>query len=664
MIFDANASLDAGRFEPALVARTNRLQEVLAAAQRTGSSRIESTHFLLALNSAPGGLTREFFRQQGIASDELAAGLAGCVAAAEPGAEPPTRLEPQSLAASGRALLARLDELLAAGEIDRIDEGRLLLATLENLTPAVVDTLDAVELAPRDLIRDLKELLAGQSEKAPEVFTGERVQLGSFSASGRRTLELAATEAAALGYSEIDPRHLLLAFLEHEGGAIQTILWRQDVSPRGVAQKVMLNLRGRARKKSGPPELHRRSLSFAVRSILERSAEQARSEGSARVAEVHLLRSFLDTPSFALQQLTDAGVDVEAAKAAVRDLRQEEEPQSETGGPRSWQAVRADLEASLVGQQEAIATCLPFLRRMLFGLVRPRQPAGAFLFCGPSGSGKTEMARAMARAVFGDEENLVMLEMGQFQTKESMNIFVGAPPGYVGYGEGKLTNGLRDKPRSVVLFDEVEKAHPEVFDALLRFMDEGRIDDPAGPVRDGSQCLIVLTSNITTPDLEKLARESSSGEDKWEVRRRLKEALLRREDGSRASRGTFRFRPEFLNRIDEILLFHGLGEKELTEIARRQLVEYARRLREEKQIEVTYSPNLAAAAGLIGRFCTTLDEGARAVLRLVATAVLDPVVEFVYDKGRLPPASLVVHFPNEPAREPRGIVGFLDERVG
>jgi ATP-dependent Clp protease ATP-binding subunit ClpC len=307
--------------------------------------------------------------------------------------------------------------------------------------------------------------------------------------------------------------------------------------------------------------------------------------------------------------------------------------------------------------------CLPLIRRMHFGLRRIGKPAGVFLFCGPSGSGKTAMAKAIARAVFGSEDRLLMLEMGQFQTKESMNIFVGAPPAYIGYGEGKLTNGLRDKPRSVVLFDEVEKAHPEVFDALLRFIDEGQIDDPAGPVRDGTECIIVMTSNIRTDDLAGLLQDNGYRKNKWELRRRLREALLNR--GAELPAGLpgrehFRFRPEFLNRIDEIVLFRTLDENDMTKIAERHLTEYQRRLEEERQVSL-YIPNLDAAARVIGHFCADLEEGARATLRVAQTAVLDPVIDFLCDQECPLPVSLVVHLaPNESTGEPRGVVGFKE----
>lgn len=328
-----------------------------------------------------------------------------------------------------------------------------------------------------------------------------------------------------------------------------------------------------------------------------------------------------------------------------------------------WETIMVELRGALVGQDDVVNLCLPYVRRALFGFKRYGKPAAVFLFCGPSGVGKTEMAKAMARAVYGSEDHLITLEMGQFQTKESMSIFVGAPPGYVGYGEGKLTNGLRDKPRAVVLFDEVEKAHPEVFDALLRFIDEGRIDDPAGPVRDGTDCIIAMTSNVRTDSLQTLVKKGDYRANKWEIRKQLRDALLSLEvpRGSDSSgREPFRFRVEFLNRVDEVILFRDLSEEDMMRIALRHLEEYQRRLWEEMQINIAYSPSLNAAAWLIGRFCASLSEGARTILRMTQAKVLDPVIDFIYDEKCEPPLSLVVHMLADPlaVEEPRSIVGF------
>ena len=425
----------------------------------------------------------------------------------------------------------------------------------------------------------------------------------------------------------------------------------------------MINLHARASKTASQLDLNRNHMNASLIEIIEQAAKETEPERANQIAEAHLLRAFLNIETFALRLLADTGVDLGATRAVARQFKPEDEAApSGSSDMKPWETIKVDLEAALVGQQDAVKMCLPFIRRMHFRFRRPGKPAGVFLFCGPSGSGKTEMAKAVARAVFGSEENLIMLEMGQFQTKESMNIFVGAPPGYVGYGQGKLTNGLRDKPRSVVLFDEIEKAHPEVFDVLLRFLDEGRIDDPAGPIRDGSECIIVLTSNVRTEGMEKLIEGDNYQKNKWEIRRELKKALLNRSVETKAAspgREPFRFRPEFLNRIDEIILFRSLDERDLTEIARRHLIEYADRLKDEKQITLVFVPKVEAVARLIGHFCATIDEGARATLRIAQTSVVDPVIDFMYDQTCPAPVSLDIYFPqDEDMAEPRGIISI------
>ncbi len=666
-VFKPSGQLDLEVFEPHLLKQTKNLGEVLAAAAKTQSVYVESTHFLIALIRIPDGLTREFFRQKGIASRDLEEGLAGCAARDSKG-NTPRLLEPDILDSSAKNLTAALDIYLKTAEVLAVDEGHLLLAALETLTPAVKQNLADVQLEAAVLIATLKEKLKQMREyKVPDLFEQQKIRLESFSPGGQRVLELMKTEANSLGFLKMDPRHLLLALLEYEGGATQVALYQQNLAPKKVQERLMINLRGQAHQKLSQLNLNREDMSSTIIDILEKASRETQADLSGRIAEVHIFRSFLQSETFALQQLSDAGVDLLLAQEASKRFRPEDEPAPTNAvGVKSLEQIKSHLEASLVGQQDVIDICLQIIRRMLFGFRQPGKPAGVFIFCGPSGVGKTEMAKAMARAVFGSEDSLIMLEMGQFQTKESMNIFIGAPPAYVGYGEGKLTNGLRDKPRSVVLFDEVEKAHPEVFDALLRFIDEGQINDPAGPIRDGSNCIIVMTSNVRTDGLEKLIEGNDYKKNKWEVRRKLKEALLNLPIESKnhsRSKDSFQFRPEFLNRVDDILLFRALGENDLTEIARRRLCEYQNRLKDEKQIHLVFSPTLEAVARLIGRFCSTLAEGARATLRVSHTAVLDPVIDFVYSRDCSSPVSLVIHFPQdlETVQEPHGIVGFPDE---
>jgi ATP-dependent Clp protease ATP-binding subunit ClpC len=367
--------------------------------------------------------------------------------------------------------------------------------------------------------------------------------------------------------------------------------------------------------------------------------------------EPHLLRGLLTVESQGRQLLSDE-------KANLLELRQTAErygvpeEQEEETTIADISTVRDRLLRRLVGQEDAIKRILPYVQRMRFGFTTPGRPVGVFLFCGQSGSGKTEMAKELARAVYGSEENLVFLEMGQFNSRESMNIFVGAPPGYVGYGEGKLTNGLRDKPRSVVLFDEVEKAHTKVLDALLRFLDEGKIDDPAGPVRDGSQCIAILTSNVGANELSKLWDDVAASPD-WRsiIRAKLRHAFEKQE-----------FRPEFLNRVDEIILFRTLTKENYTEIARRLLERDLQRLRVEKGIDVTDTSGVAES---IGAYCYSIGEGARAAQRLTQAVVITPIIQFVLEKACESPVRLkvkAVRLNEGPDSEPAGVVAFADTR--
>lgn len=505
----------------------------------------------------------------------------------------------------------------------------------------------------------------------PDPFDGEELRLDVFSSGGRQVVLRMKREAEDLDASAMDPRHLLLALVEHAGGATQGLLYQQDATPGRVQEALSLNLRGKGTRSRSRLGLERRFVSEPLARILDQAGLCARAARVERIGEVHLLRGFLAVETFALRLLTGCGVGAAALREAAEGWTVDEDAGSvEASAPPSLEAAKAGLRSALVGQQEAIETCLPLIGRLLFGFkqsLKPK-PAGVFLFCGPSGVGKTELAKAMARIVFGGEENLLMLEMGQFQTKESMSIFVGAPPGYVGYGEGKLTNGLREKPRSVVLFDEVEKAHPEVFDAVLRFIDEGQIQDPAGPTRDGSECIIVMTSNVRTDGIDQLVQGGGHRRNRWEIRSRLKDALANLPADGKAGgsgQGTFRFRPEFLNRIDEIVLFRQLALDDLRLIAQHHIQSLFDRLRDEKQVHVAFCHGNEktakqleeAAATLIAKFCSGLNEGARATFRVAAQAVLDPVIDFVSERGCTTPVSLVIQVqPDRVTGEPRGIV--------
>jgi ATP-dependent Clp protease ATP-binding subunit ClpC len=640
-------------FDAQLTRATNGLGEVLAAAARTQSARLESTHFLIALARIKNGVTQKLFDQEGIAPEQLESGLAEC-AMQQPGALPPALLTPTVLDDSATQMLQALERICQEAGTAHAGEVHLLCAALEHLTPAVLKALRDVDIDVQAIHHRVQPAPASRLQVFGPVdapVSEQAVQTNAFSVSGRRILDLLCGETEALGYPEADPRHLLLALLAFEGGATHLALHQQAISPKKIQEAVMLSLRSRARKTRSQIPLDRAHLQQAVQHTLERAAEQASRDHASTIAEVHILRAFLSLDTFASRLLRDERVNLDTMRTAAEQYDIADEPAVEvSGATMSIDEVRMHLEEMIVGQSEAIERCLPFIQRMRFGMPRRRRPAGVFLFCGQSGSGKTEMAKGFARAIYGSEEQLILLEMGQFQTRESMNIFIGAPPGYVGYGEGKLTNGLRDKPRAVVLFDEIEKAHPEVYNALLRFLDEGKIDDPAGPVRDGSQCLIVLTSNVAADSLSQLWTAVDHQPDaRWQLRRRLREALLQEQ-----------FRVEFLNRVDELILFRALGEDDLTEIARRQLAQDVAWLRCEKQVELVIDPEVPRQ---IGTFCYTLkEEGARAVPRVTQLVVLNPIIDFMNTATGVPSIRLrVSSTPGPEGCEPVGHVESLPD---
>ena len=213
------------------------------------------------------------------------------------------------------------------------------------------------------------------------------------------------------------------------------------------------------------------------------------------------------------------------------------------------------LHERVVGQDEAVRLVSDAIRRSRSGLSDPNRPYGSFLFLGPTGVGKTELCKALAAFLFDSEEHLIRIDMSEYMEKHSVSRLIGAPPGYVGYDEGgQLTEQVRRKPYSVILFDEVEKAHPDVFNALLQVLDEGRLTDGQGRTVDFKNTVLVMTSNLGSHMIQQMA-----GSD-YEV---VKLAVM--------GEVKTHFRPEFVNRIDEVVVFHALGEENIRSIARIQL---------------------------------------------------------------------------------------------
>jgi len=228
------------------------------------------------------------------------------------------------------------------------------------------------------------------------------------------------------------------------------------------------------------------------------------------------------------------------------------------------------LEARVVGQEEAVQAVSNAVRRARSGLQDPNRPLGSFIFLGPTGVGKTELARALAEFLFDSEAAMVRLDMSEYMEKHTVSRLVGAPPGYVGYEEGgQLTEAVRRRPYSVVLFDEIEKAHPEVFNALLQILDDGRLTDGHGRTVDFKNTIVIMTSNLGSQYLAEISDEKL-------MRERVMEALR------------LHFKPEFLNRVDDIIIFHRLSQDQLREIVSLQMARL-RKLLAERQINLELS---------------------------------------------------------------------------
>jgi ATP-dependent Clp protease ATP-binding subunit ClpB len=266
------------------------------------------------------------------------------------------------------------------------------------------------------------------------------------------------------------------------------------------------------------------------------------------------------------------------------------------------------LHHRVIGQDEAIAAVSNAIRRARAGLQDPNRPLGSFLFLGPTGVGKTELARALAEFMFDDEQAMVRIDMSEYQEKHTVSRLMGAPPGYVGYDEaGQLTEAVRRRPYAVVLFDEIEKAHPEVQNVLLQLLDDGRLTDGQGRTVDFKNTVVIMTSNLGSQYLAEQAVDGGTVSEGTE--RRVLEAL-------RAH-----FRPEFLNRIDEIIFFHALGRDHLKKIIDIQVRGLMKRL-EERKIHVELTD---AAKEQLVREGYDPAYGARPLKRTIQRRVLDPL---------------------------------------
>ncbi|MDG1087664.1 MAG: ATP-dependent Clp protease ATP-binding subunit, partial [Acidimicrobiales bacterium] len=280
-----------------------------------------------------------------------------------------------------------------------------------------------------------------------------------------------------------------------------------------------------------------------------------------------------------------------------------------------------ELHKRVIGQEDGIKAVSQAIRRTRAGLKDPKRPSGSFIFLGPTGVGKTELAKTLAEFLFGDEDSLITLDMSEYQEKHTVSRLVGSPPGYVGYDEGgQLTEAVRRKPFSVVLFDEVEKAHPDVFNTLLQILEEGRLTDSQGRSVDFRNTVLIMTSNLGTRDLRKANLGFTKNDEAVSYERmkaKVNEALKDH------------FRPEFLNRIDETIVFHELTQPEIVRMVDLMIRRVRNQLEEQGMgLELTDSAKVHLAEK---GYDPTL--GARPLRRAIQRLIEDPLSEELLNKG-------------------------------
>ncbi len=295
--------------------------------------------------------------------------------------------------------------------------------------------------------------------------------------------------------------------------------------------------------------------------------------------------------------------------------------------------MEEELHKRIVGQDEAISTIAKAVRRARAGLKDPKRPIGSFIFLGPTGVGKTELAKALAEFLFGSEDALIQIDMSEFMERHTVSRLVGAPPGYVGYEEaGQLTEAVRRRPYSIVVFDEIEKAHPEVHNMLLQILEEGHLTDAKGQKVDFRNTIIIMTSNVGADMIKRqsrlgfAAKQDEEPMDYETIRKKLLEALKRV------------FRPEFLNRVDAVIVFHPLSKEHIQQIVSLELNKVQARLQDEHNMRLEATP---AAIERLAELGYDPEMGARPLRRVIQRHIEEPVSDKIL-AGEFKPGDTIV----------------------
>ncbi len=296
------------------------------------------------------------------------------------------------------------------------------------------------------------------------------------------------------------------------------------------------------------------------------------------------------------------------------------------------------LHERVIGQEEAVSAVSKAVRRGRVGLKDPKRPTGSFLFLGPTGVGKTELSKALAEAVFGDENAIIRVDMSEYMEKHSVSKMIGSPPGYVGFEEGgQLSEKVRRNPYSVILFDEIEKAHPDVFNVLLQVLDDGRITDATGRTVDFKNTIVIMTSNagaekIIEPKKLGFAQENDAKADHEAMKKNVMETVKKT------------FKPEFVNRIDDIIVFHALTKEDTMKILAIMLKEIESRIKKQMDIKLKLTP--AAKKHIVEKSFDS-KYGARPLRRALQNMVEDPLADEILSGKIKAGDTVTLSFSNE-----------------
>ncbi len=544
---------------------------------------------------------------------------------------PPADLLPATVSPAVRQMLDRAESLARDNMRTSISELEVTLALLECAGEDMSEFFADVMVREKDGFGRFKKMLEGRIKPPPslpskslfETVPPGKLRLELFSPDGRTFCKRWREDMAAMGVkTKVTTRHLLYSILGNTSGPLATALSNFGVTVPNLHAALTRELTKPGRKRSDTFAFTKDAVFDSVVAVLTQALKMSQERDAKGIGEIDIHRAFLAKQEHELSRLLpkQGGVNL----TAVADYLGETQPDEEEPAPLqrfSLQEMQDRINATIFGQPTAVARISPWISRFRFGITRGSRPAGVFLFLGPTGTGKTQLGKELARYVYGNEDEMLFFEMGTFNAKESMNMFIGSPPGYVGYGEGKLTNGLRDHPECVVLFDEIEKADIAVFDALLRFADEGKISDPAGPVRDGRKCIIVLTSNAGQTWLrEHVKNHPDSRENPEMLSDQLFEAAMR----ELAAKG---FRPEFLGRVDERITFVPFSTATCRRIVdgvlNKELPQF-----EERGVTIEIPEEVRDILAKF-TFDTAMDQGARGAPRAVNTYIIGPAIDIL-----------------------------------